>query len=308
MSFVEKAINRLKQRGIEASPVGRLTGIAAEAPVPEPPPAAAPKHREFEFPASNGKMVSVDRQRLRAEGFLAPEKYERQMADEYRRIKRPLLAHAFGIGATAVENGRLIAVTSAVAGEGKTHTCINLALSLSTERDRTVLLVDGDVPKPHISRLFGVANEPGLLDALSEHRVPLDSLLIGTDIPRLSILPAGRWTEHATELLSSERMRILCEELGSRYPDRIILFDSSPLLAATESQAICAVVGQVVLVIAENATARANVRDAVALLDEEKPVNAVLNKSRHASLGSYYGGYGHGAYGDRERESTDAAQ
>lgn len=308
MSFVEKALNRLKQQDMAASPVGRLTGNFAEAQAQERRDTATAQRHELDLPASHGKTIALDRQRLRAEGFLAPEKYERQMADEYRRIKRPLLANAFGIGATRVDNGRLVAVTSAVAGEGKTHTCINLALSLSTERDRTVLLVDGDVPKPHISRLFGVADQPGLLDALSEHRMPLDSLLIRTDIPRLALLPAGRWTEHATELLSSDRMRILCEELGSRYPDRIILFDSSPLLAATESQAICAVVGQVVLVIAENSTARAHVRDAVALLDEQKPVNAVLNKSRRASLGSYYGGYGHGSYGDREREAADAAK
>lgn len=286
------------------APLGQLRGAeraaAEQAPIPQAPvPDRAPG-------PGNGKLVVIDRQRMREEGFLAPEKYERQMADEYRRIKRPLIANAFGIGVTRVELGNLISVTSAVSGEGKTHTCLNLALSLATERDRTVLLVDGDVPKPHISRLCGVNHEPGLLDALGEPAMPLEQLIIQTDVPSLAILPAGRWRQDATELLSSDRMRRLCEELATRYRGRIVLFDTSPLLAATESQAVNAMVGQIVLVIAENSTSRADVRAALELLDEHKPVNAVMNKSRRPSLGGYYGGYGHGAYGDKERQASDA--
>lgn len=306
MSFVEKALKRLKQQEIEMAPLGEFRQVARN----KPPAAAAAAAAPDGVPApahldGHGRLVAVDRSRLREEGFLAPEKYQRQMADEYRRIKRPLIANAFGIGVPALENGNLILVTSALSGEGKTHTCLNLALSLSTERDRTVLLVDGDVPKPHISRLLGVAEQPGLLDALSENPPPLEQLIIRTDIPRLSVLPAGRWKEDATELLSSGRMRNLCRELGDRYPDRIVLFDSSPLLAATEAQAIASVVGQVVLVIAENTTARADVASALSLLDEQKPINAILNKSRQRSGAYHYGGYGYG-YGantDGERGS-----
>jgi protein-tyrosine kinase len=226
------------------------------------------------------------------------------MSDDYRRIKRPLIANAFGIGVPQVAEGNLVLITSALAGEGKTHTCINLALSLATERDRTVLLVDGDVPKPHVSRVFGVADQPGLLDALGDQHLRLEDLLIRTDIPRLSILPAGRWNDHATEMLASGRMRDLCVELAGRYPDRIILFDSPPLLAATEAQAIGAVAGQVVLVIAEGLTPRESVRTALSLLDDHKPVNAILNKSRRPGTEGYYGGYGR-AYGDREEASHE---
>jgi Mrp family chromosome partitioning ATPase len=131
-------------------------------------------------------------------------------------------------------------------------------------------------------------------------------LLIKTDVPRLSVLPAGQWKDDATELLSSGRMRALCKELAQRYPDRIILFDSSPLLAATEAQAIAATVGQVVLVIAENLTARADVVSALSLLDENKPVNAILNKSRQGGSGTYYGGYGYGysANADAEQDTN----
>jgi exopolysaccharide/PEP-CTERM locus tyrosine autokinase len=295
MSFIEKALQRLKQEDKPIIPLGRLDA-------PEAPP-----HENIVVKSarpSQGKLVSIDRQRLREEGFLAPDEYQRRMADEYRRIKRPLIAHGFGIGATRIEKGNLMLVSSAVAGEGKTHTCINLALSLATERDRTVLLVDGDVPKPHISRLFGLDKEPGLLDVLGDDPPPLEEVLVRTDIPRLTALPAGRWNMQATELLASERMRDLCNELAARYPDRIILFDSPPLLAATEAQAIAANVGQVVLVIAENSTAREDVRNALSLIDENVAVNAILNKSRVAARSAYYGGYGYG-YGGNTEPSAD---
>jgi len=310
VSFVEKALNRLKREQQEMAPLGEFR----HTPGDHPPGASAPGHYTVGgTPATphvpRGKLVAVDRGRLREEGFLAPEKYSRQMADEYRRIKRPLIANAFGIGVPRIDDGNLILVSSAISGDGKTHTCLNLALSLAAERDRTVLLVDGDVPKPHISRLFGIADQPGLLDALGEQRPLLDELLIRTDIPRLSVLPAGRWKEDATELLASGRMRELCKELAQRYSDRIILFDSPPLLAATEAQAISAVVGQVVLVIAENITARDDVRAALALLDENKPINAILNKSRQPSVGGYYyGGYGYGANARTEQADETTQQ
>jgi protein-tyrosine kinase len=311
MSFVEKALNRLKTQEREMAPLGEFRG-GLEADPLDPGERGSPGGVIFPEPARTGakahpagKLVVLDRERLRDEGFLAPEKYLRQMADEYRRIKRPLIANAFGIGVTQVELGNLILVSSANTGEGKTHTCINLALSLAAERDRTVLLVDGDVPKPHISRLFGITDQPGLLDALGERPPSLDTLLIRTDIPRLSVLPAGTWSDHATELLASTRMRELCRELAARYPDRIILFDSPPLLATTEGQAIAAAVGQTVLVVAENLTAREDVEAALSMLDDQKPVNAILNKSRRTAAGGYYyGGYGYGAHSDATDSTT----
>jgi len=255
-----------------------------------------------------GLVIALDRARLREEGFLAPEDQRRQMADEYRRIKRPLLANAFGIGVPRIADGNLILVTSAVPGEGKTHTCINLALSLAAERDRTVLLVDGDVPKPHISTLFGVDHLPGLLDALAEDGPQLEELLIPTDIPRLTVLPAGKWTEYSTELLASKRMYELCREMAHRYPDRIVLIDSPPLLASTEGQVIAAIAGQVVMVVAENSTARDDVRSALAMLDEQKPINAILNKSERPIMGGYYyGGYGYGSYGSNANTAARPA-
>jgi len=312
VSFVEKALNRLKSQQQDFVPLGKISEQAPEDMPGTPVSAvAAGGHDGDPQPDSTPpeRIVTVERQSLRAEGFLAPDKYKRQMADEYRIIKRPLIANAFGIGVPPVEDGNLILVSSAVSGEGKTHTCINLALSLAAERDRTVLLVDGDVAKPHISRLFGVAEQPGLLDFLNDEGLPLEQLLIHTDIPRLVLLPAGRWSEYSTELLASGRMRALCRELADRYADRIVLFDSPPLLATTEAQAISLAVGQVALVIAENMTARDEVRSALELLDKSKPINAILNKSRQPIVGGhYYGGYGYGQHAEENGQRGDDEQ
>lgn len=298
-NFVEKALSRLKGQQDELVPLGRIRDNNSDSDAAQVPSAVVRTAADSLPPE---RIVAVDRDCLKQEGFLAPEKYQRQMADEYRLIKRPLIANAFGIGVPQVEDGNLLLISSAVSGEGKTHTCINLALSLAAERDRTVLLVDGDVAKPHISRLFGVADQPGLLDALDDAQLPLDQLLIHTDIPRLVLLPAGRWTEYTTELLASGRMRALCRELSDRYADRVIIFDSPPLLATTEAQAIAQAVGQVAMVIAENTTPRDQVRAALAHLDRNKPINAILNKSQQPFLGGYhYGGYGYGQYGDAKR-------
>ena len=317
MSFVEKALNRLKQQEKPVEPLRPLGTLGFEVRVDADPAYGDKDAREDEAPrgvespdrvrpAGTRPHVTLDRLRLKEEGFLASDESERRKSDEYRRIKRPLLAHAFGLGATRVEDGNLVLVTSAVSGEGKTHTCINLALSLAMEMYRTVLLVDGDVPKPHISRLFGVVDQPGLLDALANDATALHDLMIRTDIESLRILPAGRWNNQATELLASDRMLKLCHELANRYPDRIVIFDSPPLLAATEAQAIAAAVGQVVLVVAEGLTPRESVREAISLIDEQKPVNAILNKSRRGAGSGYYGSYYRG-YGDAREEGASAS-
>lgn len=307
MSFVEKAINRLKSDEQRLSPIGALQKRRVDAGEIRSPDVVADSGQDSQprpasADAAEGPLVAVDRDGLREAGFLAPEEHQRRMADEYRRIKRPLIANAFGIGVPQVADGNLVVVSSAVAGEGKTHTCINLALSIAMERDRTVLLVDGDTPKPHISRLFGLADEPGLLDALRDDRLALEQVIFRTDIPNLSVLPAGRWHDHATELLASERMRVICRELAQRFPGRIILFDSPPLLLATEAQVIASMVGQTVLVIAENITSRHDVQSAVGLLDEKKPVSVILNKCRWPTLGGYYYGfYGYGAHAEADQ-------
>lgn len=294
MSIVEKAVSRLGN------------GRPKKPEKPEPPPPGGDRRQGLGTLAGGSESepsVSVDRNRLRDAGFLAPEEYERRLAEEYRRIKRPLLANAFGLGAPRIDLGNLIIVASARSGEGKTHTCINLALSMAMEKERTVLLVDGDVAKPTVSGVFGVEDAPGLLDVLEPGGPAIEDCILTTDIPGLRLLPAGAPRDGATELLASDRMRALAAELSGRYRDRIVLFDSPPLLDTSESVAMASVVGQVALVVAAGITPQRAVRDAVGQLSPEQAVNVILNKQRFQSSGTYYGSYGYGyGYGHQERE------
>ena len=114
------------------------------------------------------RQIVVDRQSLRKAGFIAPEDEERLIIDQYRQIKRPLVAHAFGKRATQIPDGHLILISSAHEGDGKTFSCINLALSLSHEQDRSVLLVDADIAKAHLSTLFSIEDQPGLMELLEQ--------------------------------------------------------------------------------------------------------------------------------------------
>ena len=247
------------------------------------------------------RRVLIDREALRREGFFAPEDEERVLVDQYRQIKRPLIAHAFGKRATKIPDGHLILVSSALAGDGKTFTCLNLALSMAREQDRSVLLVDADVAKAHITTLFGAEDQPGLLDLLEEDlKLKLNDAILETDIKGLSVMTAGLMRTHSTELLASERMESLIRALSAQDPNRIVLFDSSPLLATSEARELTSLVGQVVLVVAAELTPQQAVVAALAVVDQGKPVNLVLNQARHSSSNGYYGyGYGRDSKGER---------
>lgn len=300
MSFVQKAVARLK-KGDNGEPGTRApVNLAKDV-----------YHHNNEMPedpgAPSGSLVSVDKDALRRAGFIASENFERRLAEEYRHIKRPLIASAFGIGAPKVTNGNLIMLASALSGEGKTHTCINLAISMAMEKDRTVLLIDGDVAKPTISGLFGLAEHPGLLDFISGDVTDMREVIVRTDLPKLRIMPAGRPRPQATELLASNRTRSVIQELQSRYSDRIVLMDSPPLLATSEALVLASLAGQIVMVVAADSTPRAAVREAMAQLSPEQAVSLVLNKnvSHIGSRYGYYGG-GYGTYGNAGREEYDA--
>lgn len=244
------------------------------------------------------KTVFVDRALLLQEGFLAPEDQEREFADQYRAIKRPLLENAFGRESDSLEFGNLIMIASALPGDGKTFVGINLALSMSTERDTSVLLVDADVAKPHVGHLFAVDNEPGLIDVLTDKNLSYEDVIVATDVPGLSIIPAGQKNDQSTELLASRRMARMLADLSTSDPNRVVIFDSPPLLSASEASVLASRMGQIALVVRANHTPQLALMDALENLDLEKPVNVVLNQvgvSGHGP-GYGYGGYGHAAY------------
>jgi exopolysaccharide/PEP-CTERM locus tyrosine autokinase len=297
MSLVETALKKLQQSALQAkataSPVVVRAPVPPDraAPVPAKPIPAPPTRR-----VAQHAPIKVDREQLRAAGFLAPLDQERQIADQFRQIKRPLIANAAGRGAKKIQSGHLIMTASALPNEGKTFTSINLAMSLALEQDITVLLVDADVAKRHISRIFGVEKEAGLLDVLKDETLDLESLIIPTDIPGLSLLPAGNRTSIATELLSSSHMERTVARLGAHSPDRIVLLDSPPLLLTSESRALAAIVGQVVVVVNAQTTPQQAVVDAVSHIPSDKSVGFILNQCNVRSSEGYY--YGDGTYGE----------
>jgi exopolysaccharide/PEP-CTERM locus tyrosine autokinase len=242
-------------------------------------------------PASATRHVKIDFGWLKAHGFVTPEAATSQIAEEFRVIKRPIIRNALGQGPARVKNGNMVMVTSALPAEGKTFTSLNLALSIATEVDSTVLLVDGDVAHPSIPALLGAPHGPGLLDLLTRDDLDFSDALVKTNIEKLSLLPAGSRHRRSTELLASEQMASLLREIGSRYPDRIIIFDSPPLLATTEARVLAGNMGQIVMVVAADSTSQHALNQALATIEACEVVMMVLNKASRTDVGAYYGYY-----------------
>ncbi len=253
--------------------------------------------------ALGNRYIEIDLEGLQAGGIVDPRSTQRdQLAEEYRRIKRPLLKHVRGesASAAAIQHPNLVMVTSSVAGEGKTFTSINLALSIAMEKDMTVLLVDADVAKPEVTKRLGIQAEKGLTDVLLDDEIWLADVLIRTNIPKLSVLPAGRPHPHATELLASAAMKELADEMSSRYPDRVIIFDSPPLLLTSEARVLAGLMGQILVVVEESRTPQPLVQEALNTIDGTEVVGLVLNKAHHHVGGELYGAYGYGyGYGHK---------
>jgi receptor protein-tyrosine kinase len=308
MSLIEKAVNKLG--GEQSAPEPQ---VAPEAHEPAAPVAnsieqavarqadvASPARPTPEpSPASSGGMnaVSVNLGRLKSGGFVTPDAERTEIAEEFRLIKRPLLTNAFGQGSEAIPRGNMIMVTSSMPGEGKTFCTINLALSIAMEMDRTVLLVDADVAKPKLLQYLGVRAEKGLLDVLRSGSLNLPDVLLKTNIEKLTILPAGKSYKHATELLASDAMNNLIEDMASRYSDRIVIFDSPPLLATSEASVLAAHMGQIVMVVEADKTPQAAVREALGQVEDSGAVISMLLNKTTAMKGAGYYGYGYGKYG-----------
>jgi exopolysaccharide/PEP-CTERM locus tyrosine autokinase len=263
---------------------GRQT--PAEIPVVVPAPVQPVKH------------LALDVSALRDAGYLPEEPLQRRFADYYRHIKRPLVEKALSGG----RDMGLILVTSALPGDGKTFTSLNLALSMARERDVSVLLVDADAPRANISRVLGIRKEPGLLDALMDESLDVESLIMRTDIRGLEVLPAGSSVENATELLASARMNQIAERIGSRHPMRIVVLDSAPLLVSSEARVLTRIPGQIVLVVRAGVTPQRAVQEAVGHLDKQKLRGLIVNRASMRQGGDY----GYSEYGRADNEQRPA--
>ena len=250
-------------------------------------------------------MLDVDIAAMRAAGYMPEIAADKQFAERYRLIKRPLIERAVGkLPGREGLDPRVIMVTSALPGDGKTFTSLNLAYSLARERDFSLLLVDADILKPHVSEIFGVKGEPGLMDALSDESIHIESLVINTSIKGFSILPAGQHADGGSEMLISNRMTEILRRLLADNPRRIILLDSSPLLITSESRALMKVAGQVLLVVRVGQTPTQAAKDALELVGAEGVGGIVLNEARLSLTESFYGYGSYGSYGNEKKPAN----
>jgi protein-tyrosine kinase len=301
VSLVEKAIQKMQANDRLRKQTPQLPPAAIAEVVNAPMRnLSSPRAVQVGLPPFNpNRSVKVDREALKASGLLPPADQERELMDQYRAIKRPLIQAAFQSEPKPGPSPQVIMIGSALPGDGKTFTGINLAFSMAREKDYSVLLVDADVIKPHVSTLFGVDKEPGLLDAVADPSVDVRSLILPTDIPGFFLLPAGQPRENATELLASARMKEIIEQLHTMDPTRIVLLDTLPILLTSESRVITTVVGQIVLVVRAGGTPQQAVTDALAAIGDDKEVSLVLNQAELTGPMGYYYGY---RYGYKQKE------
>jgi exopolysaccharide/PEP-CTERM locus tyrosine autokinase len=246
---------------------------------PQPPEAVLPNYRD------------INLARLHQLGMVTHDGGRTSVAEDFRIIKRPLLRNARAAGAAAIRHGNLIVVTSALPGEGKTYCAVNLAMSIAMEMDMTVMLVDADVARPSVLKVLGLRAEVGLMDLLLDDGLELSDVILKTNVATLSILPAGHSNKHATELLASRAMSNLLGDIASRYADRIVIFDSPPLLITTEANVLASQMGQVVLVIEAETTTQHAVKEALRQIESCSNINLIYNKTKAFPVGYHYGYY-----------------
>ncbi|MDL2354167.1 MAG: XrtA-associated tyrosine autokinase [Pseudomonadota bacterium] len=226
------------------------------------------------------KKVELDLNRMRDMGMVTAAGGRTMLVEDFRIIKRPLIKRAFSESADSTKPANLIMVTSSVPGEGKTYCAINLAMSIAMELDHTVLLIDADVARPSVLRTLGLPAERGLMDILLDDKIDLADVLLRTNVDALSILSAGTSTPRATELLASQSMSNFVHEIANRYPDRIVIFDSPPLLLTSEAHVLATHMGQIVLVVESETTTQHAVKESLRQLEGCNNVNIIYNKTR----------------------------
>ncbi|MGI4842942.1 MAG: XrtA-associated tyrosine autokinase [Janthinobacterium lividum] len=308
MSIIEKAARRIDQERGQAAPVQApaqlavshavqtadlevLEPVGTGAPVLPPPPPAAPASAAFEAaaapvveaeaaPRRQTRKVELDLAKMRASGMVTAAGGRTSLVEDFRIIKRPLLKRAFGERKPRENPANLIMVTSSLPGEGKTYCAINLAMSIAMELDHTVLLVDADVARPSVLGTLGLPAQRGLMDLLVDDKLDVSDVLLRTNVDTLSILAAGTSTPRATELLASSSMANLVQEIANRYPDRVVIFDSPPLLLTSEARALASHMGQIVVVVEAQKTTQHAVSEALRQLEGCPNVNLIYNKTR----------------------------
>ena len=259
-------------------------------PVSDGPMPAAPPVPEVKA-ARTSRSVVLDTARLALAGTVDWNADRTPVMEELRLIKRRLLRRAFNEANGPDSISHLVMITSAKPREGKTFTSTNIAISISLEEDYNVLLVDADVRRQALRQNLGLEANQGFVDLLLNPGLDMADVLLRTNIPRLSILPAGMMSDRAPELLASSRMRDLIDDMAQRYRDRIIIFDTAPCLVSSDAATLAAHVGQVVFVVEAEQTQQHEIVAALNLISACPDISLVLNKAQPLATTSY-GGYG----------------
>jgi exopolysaccharide/PEP-CTERM locus tyrosine autokinase len=287
--LIDEQPGPLIDAGLELADLVRREPKLGEPPRSEAPVQQARLPQPAE-PRAPLRAVELDLAWLSSAGYLTPDTPESEIANEFRRIKRPLINACQGKSGTPIQSANRIMVTSSLADEGKTFVALNLAMSIAMERDSTVLLIDADTTRPGLSQLLGLDAAPGLLDLLTDESLLPSHALLRTNVEKLAFLPAGSLQAHATELLASEAMENLLRNLASRYPDRILIFDAPPLLAAPEPAVLAGYMGQIVLVVEANKTTHKALLHALEAVESRPAVMTVLNKALSTEQAYHYAG------------------
>lgn len=294
MSIIEKAANKLRKSANASTKLSTANEIATskEKQAQLSHDVKQPKIAIDQTPSPlvpETDRVFIDLNKLNKLGIVTPDQGKTQAAEQFRIIKRPLLTKAFA-NPKIIKNGNLIMIASSLTGEGKSFCSVNLALSIASELDHRVLLIDADVAQPSIPDMLGFGPKKGLLDILLNKELDISDVMLKTNVDKLTLITAGaKQHPHATELLAGQSMGLLLDELSQRYHDRVVIFDSPPLLLTSEARVLAARMGQIVLIVEAEQTTQHAVKEALKQIESCGTINLIYNKARAFSGKKYYG-------------------
>ena len=306
IGLIERAAALLRQR--EAATPGTAAPATAAPATTAPAVAPAPQIAEPRAAAAgSGPVLILDRHRLAAHGVTIPSSERSRAVEEFRLVKRNLMAAWSASAGDDQQASRLILVTSARPGEGKTFVSLNLALAFASERDVKALLVDVDTYHSTLRTILGIPGEAGIVDVIGGD-VDLAKVLVRTSNPNLLVLPAGRGGPHVPELFSSNRMGALMAELTRRFPDRFVILDTPPCMASSDAATLAPLVGQIVFVVEAHRTQQDEIEAGLTMLGSCPRISLLLNKGELAS--AQFGSYGYGYHypnGEGDELRSDAS-
>ncbi len=300
MSTIEKALAKNKKSKVDNNEATEQQSLNDRAP-PDPKKSSCSvevqsNNSDYESSSLNEEL-ELDLSLLSQKGMVDNSVERRLINEEYRAIKRKILSNAFGPLSKTIERSNVVMVTSSKPGEGKTFTAVNLALSIASEQDKTVLLVDADVLRPNVMKTLGAQNREGLIEYLLGEKKEISDVMLSTNIPKLKLIAAGKSHNLSNELLASEVMSNTVDEFSTRYKDRIVIIDTPPLLGINETSVLANLAGQAIIVCDEGRSKIHDIKNAVAHLNPEMAIGFVVNKSLREDNGPGYYGYYYGSNG-----------